>query len=411
MESQTRNDRAAAKVSRLTLETFVAVALCLFVASLLWPSIGVEWTAPIVSGALVLVAAATNRIPRQVLWPSLAVACSLLLATATSPLHANPRPMFWCLATFLAASSLRRERSVALVLLHLCAVGVVVLLPMSMQSLEQSREERIWQYVSVEHWGGYPELGLLALLVLPVLASCALVGTSWRVAVPTFVMTVSAAAGLLLTYARASLLASLAGLGLLLAWSGWRRNLAVLAIAVLAAGLLWTRAPLFTRMSEELAGGRSSLMVTTRVEAWNVGYRLWRERPVLGWGPGAYSEAFVRVMGDRWDAARVHPHNSVLNVMVEGGAVLAFAVVWLGVVVLFRAAAGTRRTQGMERALRAGLLATLVAVALRMQLDYFSPATEPLRVMILVSIVAGLAVTERSGRPEVPTGAGDRAVA
>jgi hypothetical protein len=36
-------------------------------------------------------------------------------------------------------------------------------------------------------------------------------------------------------------------------------------------------------------------------------------------------------------------------------------------------------------------------VALRMQVDYFNPATEPLRVMILISIVAGLAVADRGG--------------
>jgi O-antigen ligase len=147
--------------------------------------------------------------------------------------------------------------------------------------------------------------------------------------------------------------------------------------------------------------------VNARSEAWQLAWTVWRPRWLVGWGPGTYAEAYaLRHPGSIADA-RFHAHNALIHTGVETGLLGAAAAVGLVLVVLLRAGRNLHAGDPIVRGIRLGLLASLIGVAARFQVDYFDPGSAPERVMVLLSIVAGLAVA--LGRDDGATAAAARA--
>jgi len=96
---------------------------------------------------------------------------------------------------------------------------------------------------------------------------------------------------------------------------------------------------------------------------WESGAAMWREHPLLGWGPGGVKREYERYARPEASKKRTgHVHNTPLQILVERGIVGLGA--WLGIWVAFyaRAIPLLRRlpaTAGRERALVAGGLAAV----------------------------------------------------
>jgi O-antigen ligase len=110
---------------------------------------------------------------------------------------------------------------------------------------------------------------------------------------------------------------------------------------------------------------------------------------VVGWGPASYRQVYARHF-ERSADAQFHAHDAYLNLAVETGVLGLAAALWFGGVVL--AGTGSRFAPGgtMMAAARIGLVGGLIAVAVRFLVDYFDPAGSGMRVMLWLSILAGL---------------------
>lgn len=96
---------------------------------------------------------------------------------------------------------------------------------------------------------------------------------------------------------------------------------------------------------------------------WRSGTAMWRERPLLGWGPGGVKREYSRyALPEAFKQRTGHVHNTPLQILVERGA-LGLAA-WLAIWVAFywRAIALLRSldaTRTRERALVAGSIAAV----------------------------------------------------
>lgn len=161
-----------------------------------------------------------------------------------------------------------------------------------------------------------------------------------------------AAAGLFanvfLLAGRTSYLATGAALGIfVLSLAKPRLRLAALAGLLLVAGAAVSLSPV---MQERIAAGVSNVQnyhadvqegnytsLGQRMYFWEKSVQLIAERPLLGWGTGAYHQQFCRVADSpAWcEMGKFHPHNQFLFFAVDHGAiglllfVAIFAAAWL----------------------------------------------------------------------------------
>jgi len=96
---------------------------------------------------------------------------------------------------------------------------------------------------------------------------------------------------------------------------------------------------------------------------WESGAAMWRERPLLGWGPGGVKREYVRYAQPEASKKRTgHVHNTPLQILVERGLLGLAAWLWIWVA-FFRRAARIYRAlpaeRGDDRALVAGSLAAV----------------------------------------------------
>lgn len=148
--------------------------------------------------------------------------------------------------------------------------------------------------------------------------------------------------GVLASLARTAWLGLAAGvLGLALATRGWvrRASIALLGLGALSAILV---PPIRLRLAEVLKFNDDP-----RVRLWATALRIWKTRPILGSGPGAFKLLFERFKVPGWYMATGHPHNDFLKILDNSGIVgmAAFALLWTR---FFRHVVAARR--GLEPA-------------------------------------------------------------
>jgi O-antigen ligase len=161
---------------------------------------------------------------------------------------------------------------------------------------------------------------------------------------------------ILLSLTRSLWLACLIVFGLHLAWrrSKWLWVLPLLPGAV----FLVVPGPIHQRMMESLLPDYYSN--AERVQMWRVGWRIIREQPVLGIGPGRIEELYIQYLrpGEPVPAYHGHLHNNAIQLAAQFGVmVLAAASIFLTVLVRDLARSCRRARTRDERLLcRSGLL-------------------------------------------------------
>lgn len=199
-------------------------------------------------------------------------------------------------------------------------------------------------------------LSLALLVTLPRLLPGA--AGRWRLVGPWLVML----GGLLFTYTRGAWVGFLAGTLTMIATIGRGRWLLVIGLVVLAGSALMApdemRRRVFSMANPEEAGARE------RVYMWRSGLAMWRERPVLGVGPGGVKRDYARyALPEAVKQRTSHVHSTPLQILVERGSLglAAWLAIWTG---FFARCIGLLRRLPAEahaaRALVAGSLAAIV---------------------------------------------------
>jgi putative inorganic carbon (hco3(-)) transporter len=114
--------------------------------------------------------------------------------------------------------------------------------------------------------------------------------------------------------------------------------------------------------------------IVERMAHWQAAWNMYQASPIVGIGPGGYTVAYPMFrVNDFWTDPLGHAHNIYLNIMAEIGflGLVTYAgqlTAWVAVV-----SSGFRRSQTrFDRALAAGVLATLAGVALHNVFDNLS---------------------------------------
>jgi O-antigen ligase len=167
------------------------------------------------------------------------------------------------------------------------------------------------------------------------------------------------AAGLAMTYTRGAWLGLAAGAAAFLPMSR-RGRWALLAILVVLPTLLFfgprELSHRFRSMSDPDEAG-----IKERIYMWRSGVSMWREHPLLGWGPGGVKREYTRyALPEAFKKRTGHVHNTPLQILVERG-VLGLAC-WLAIwIAFYRRAISTLRALDADRACERALVAGSIA--------------------------------------------------
>jgi O-antigen ligase len=169
-------------------------------------------------------------------------------------------------------------------------------------------------------------------------------------------------AGLAVTYTRGAWLGLAAGATTLLPMVSRRGRFGLLAGLVLLP-LIFALGPRDLSHRFRSAFDFDEAGIKERVYMWRSGVAMWRERPLLGWGPGGVKREYSRFARPEAFKRRTgHVHNTPLQILVERGAVglVAWLAIWIAFywrsIRLFR---GLEASRACERALVAGSIAAV----------------------------------------------------
>jgi O-antigen ligase len=200
--------------------------------------------------------------------------------------------------------------------------------------------------------------GVLSLVLLATLPRLTLGGQSLpRLAVPWLLMLW----GLIMTYTRGAWIGFAAGVLTVVTTIRRGRWLLVGGLLVLAGAALLAPPELrhrFLSMADPDESG-----VRERVYMWKSGFAMWRERPLLGVGPGGVKREYSRyALPEAVKKRTGHVHNTPLQILVERGLLGLAAWLWIWVAFYSQAIRLLRRLPDdarPERALVAGSLAAI----------------------------------------------------
>jgi O-antigen ligase len=241
--------------------------------------------------------------------------------------------------------------------------------------------------------------GFLA-AALPVTVALMLTATSRPAHGGLLVLAVLQAAALAATGSRGGWLAAGAGITIALLLMGWRKVVGrSLLIGVIVAGLSVVA---IDRLHPELirprAASLSHLLTAEplRYLIWQSAVEMIRERPLTGWGIGAFGTAYVRFKSPVFDnVTQYYAHNDYLQITAELGLPGLVCVIWLiGTAVwmtgrAWRAHRRTADTEGLiadEAVLLAGVAGGGAAILLHSVVDFdlYVPA-----ILLLLAIYLG----------------------
>ena len=255
------------------------------------------------------------------------------------------------------------------------------------------------------------ELGIFSALVVVASVVHLATGTG-RVRWATGTAGAVALASLLLSFSRLSWIAATVGL-LVLAlhasyrWLMVRRLAPALVVGSGLAFVLGVRFPLDTVVERAQTFGGAVNPDDDRPLIWQESARLFLERPVLGWGPGAFRSESATPPSTIFADPVEHTHNGLLLVLVEQGVLggiavlaLAAAVAWGLVSTYVAASRASRGPAGLARrpdhpgpartaVLAWGLAAVGVTLVVNLTVDY---ALRNAFVMTVVWFLVGLLV-------------------
>jgi O-antigen ligase len=200
--------------------------------------------------------------------------------------------------------------------------------------------------------------GVLSLVLLSTLPRLLPPGSAWRrLGVPWLLMLW----GLVVTYTRGAWIGFAAGVLTVAASVRRGRWLLVGGLVVLAAGALVSPYELrhrFLSMTDPEEAG-----VKERIYMWRSGLAMWRERPILGVGPGGVKRDYSRYALEQAYKKRTgHVHNTPLQILVERGVLGLAAWLWLWVAFYAHAVRRLRDLRGQPSPARAVVVGAVAAI-------------------------------------------------
>jgi O-antigen ligase len=249
--------------------------------------------------------------------------------------------------------------------------------------------DRAGFYHALEHWGGYPELGLLMGVATCAMVAFALAARPPLVRIAGAVLALAFAAGTVFLRSRSAVgtIPVVAAWLLIVAVVKWRSKAAAaaLALGLVAATVVAVRGGGVHALVARVAG-TVTREAGIRAQGWNAAQGMAADHPIVGVGLGGYQrEYYDRRLGP--DAS--HAYNIVLHVLAESGAIglLGWLALWGRVLYVgVRHAARTPRGAAIF-----ALHGILVAFLVRSQSEHFlANLLTSDRVLLLLALWMGL---------------------
>ena len=132
--------------------------------------------------------------------------------------------------------------------------------------------------------------------------------------------------------------------------------------------------------------------IVERMAHWQAGWNMYYANPILGVGPGHFALAYPDYrVNDFWKDPLGHAHNIYLNVMAEEGSL--GLLTYLVQLISWGAIAGSafrRSRDAADRALAAGVLASLIGVAVHNLFDNLSVHGLGIETGLLIGLAAAI---------------------
>lgn len=297
------------------------------------------------------------------------VLSALLSGHAVASLEAS-KGLLLAAGLYVMADALREPGAASRILLGLTLAATVAAVVGLLQvgfcpPTDAPRESPHWLYHRCDRAHGFFSIymtlaGVLSLVLLATLPRLLLGGPPRRrLAGPWLLMLWS----LIVTYTRGAWIGFAAGVLVVAATIRRGRWLLVAGLLLLAGAALLAphevRHRFLSMADPEEAGVRE------RVYMWRSGLTMWRERPLLGVGPGGVKREYSRyALPEAVKKRTGHVHNTPLQILVERGVLGLAAWLWIWAAFYARAIRLLRRLAPAarpERALVAGSLAAITS--------------------------------------------------
>ncbi|HKW94725.1 MAG TPA: O-antigen ligase family protein [Methylomirabilota bacterium] len=299
-------------------------------------------------------------------WSAITVLSALLSGHPGASLLAA-KGLLLAAALYVTADALRGPEEAGRFLFGLAlATGVAALVGLLQVGLcpgLENEQTPHWLYHRCDRAHGFFSIymtlaGVLSLVLLATLPTFLTRGRApRRLVVPWLVMLAS----LVVTYTRGAWIGFAAGVLTLAAMVRRGRWLLVGGLLLLVAGAFAAPYELrhrFLSMADPEEAG-----VRERVYMWRSGLAMWRERPILGVGPGGVKRDYVRyALPEAVKKRTGHVHNTPLQVLVERGVVGLVAWLWIWVAFYLDAIRRLRRLPSEASAERTLVVGSVVAI-------------------------------------------------
>ena len=305
---------------------------------------------------------------------------------------------------YATVATLGRRAVAGPVFLAILVAGIAILELIALEfHLELTLLTRPAVYDRPEGWGGYPELGLLAAILLAILIAVAMARQRWWQHEAALVLICVTLVEVALLYSRTAWIAVVGVIVAAIAVSlrsrqVWR--LAIVGAIMLAIGgvLVWQN-PTVRNFAANLVGIESQVsgaLASQRMDIWRRTARMIGDYPWSGVGPGNFARVYEPVYNPHLnpDGRRGgHAHNLWLHQAAElglpGG--IAYVALWMAVLVM-----AWRRASGSL--LQQATFLVLIAVAVRSLGDnmFFSLAGGSARLHTLTWMFFALASATRA---------------
>jgi len=246
---------------------------------------------------------------------------------------------------------------------------------------------RIGHYPSLAQWSGYPQLGMLFAVALPLPLAAVMYGRRRPVIVGSLVVAAAFLLDLLAVNSRVTYVAAGATyLALALLEIVKFRRFRLLGIAVITVLCVAVYIQIDTAMGgsfkyrwqtrlylQYIAASGPEPGISTgfgRFVTWRHAAGLIRDSPWLGVGPAKYFAAVQRKYVDSWQGEDIHAHNTFLHVAAETGIPSALVLLTMWALLFKRLASAVARSQtGM---LTIGFAGALIAFFVCSWSDHFT---------------------------------------
>jgi hypothetical protein len=242
--------------------------------------------------------------------------------------------------------------------------------------------------------------GRFLILVMIGIAAVVAWATRAKVAIAGAVLLALLWAGLVLTFSQSSFIALLVGLAVIAAYRwGWRRALAATAAVAVVGAAVVLLAPGAVRL--DLNSNKSVQDATSgRYDLIAGGGRLFRDRPIGGWGSGSFRREYRRSENASAERATNASHTIPVTVAAEQGIIGLAAYIALVLVALWRLCTGMGRA-GPATTARVAVAAAFVALLVHTLL-YAAFLEDPLT-WALLALGTGLAIASPSPAEPAPS--------